>query len=49
MNLRRAGMNKLESIYKKLYKAIKVVLQRTQPVREDIFELNNKVIVENRM
>jgi integrase len=31
------------------YKAIKVVLQRTQPRRPDDFELNNKLIVENRV
>ena len=31
------------------YKATKVVLQRTQPRREGNFELNDKVIVENRL
>jgi len=31
------------------YKAIKVVLQRTQPIREDIFEFGKKGITENRI
>jgi len=30
------------------YKAIKVVLQRTQPIREDTFEWDKKEIMDNR-
>jgi integrase len=31
------------------YKAIKVVLQRTQPIRQDSFEFGKKGVMENRV